>query len=34
MKSYEKTRVFQDTSACCFPWAEAVIRDDGLVSQV
>ncbi len=34
MKSYEKTRVFQDTWACCFPWAEPVIGDDGLVFQV
>jgi hypothetical protein len=31
---YEKTHVFQDTWAFCFPWAKLVIGDDGLVSQV
>jgi hypothetical protein len=30
---YEKNRVFQNTWACCFPWAKLLIGDDGLVSQ-
>jgi hypothetical protein len=33
-KSYEKTRVFQNTWACHFPWAEAIVGEDGLVAQV
>jgi hypothetical protein len=31
-RSYEKTRVFQDIWACCFPWAETIIGEDGLVA--
>jgi hypothetical protein len=31
---YEKTRVFQHTWACHFPWAKPIIGDNGLVSQV
>jgi len=26
---YEKTCVFQDTWACYFPWAKAIVGDDG-----
>jgi hypothetical protein len=33
-KSYEKTHVFQDTWACCFPWVEIVVREDGLAAHV
>jgi len=33
-RSYEKTRVFQDTWACHFPWVEIVVGEDGLVAQV
>jgi hypothetical protein len=33
-KFYEKTRVFQDTWACHFPWAKPIIGDDGSVCQV
>jgi len=29
---YEKTRVFQDTWACRFPWVEANVGEDGLVA--
>jgi hypothetical protein len=32
--SYEKTHVSQDTWAYCFPWAEAIVGEDGLVAQV
>jgi hypothetical protein len=31
-RSYEKTRVFQDTWACHFPWVELVVGEDGLVA--
>ncbi len=31
---YEKTCVFQDTWAYCFPWAKAIVGEDGLVAQV
>jgi hypothetical protein len=31
---YEKTCVFQETWACCFPWAKAIVGEDGLVAQV
>ncbi len=31
-RSYEKTCVFQDTWACCFPWVETVVGEDGLVA--
>ncbi len=30
--SYEKIYVFQDTWACCFPWTEVVVGEDGLVA--
>jgi len=31
---YEKTCVFQDTWAYHFPWAKAIVGEDGLVAQV
>jgi hypothetical protein len=30
-RCYEKIHVFQDTWACCFPWAEVVVGEDNLV---
>jgi hypothetical protein len=31
-RSYEKTHVFQDTWAYCFPCAEVIVGEDGLVA--
>jgi hypothetical protein len=31
-RSYENTRVFQDTWACPFLWVEIVVGEDGLVA--
>jgi len=33
-KFYEKIHVFQDTWACHFTWAKAIVGEDGLVAQV
>jgi hypothetical protein len=34
MRFYEKSRVFKNMWVCHFLWAELIIGDDGLVSQV
>ncbi len=31
-RPYDYIHVFQDTWACCFPWAEIVVGEDGLVA--
>ncbi len=31
---YKKTHAFQNMWACCFPWVEIVVGEDGLVAWV